>query len=152
MNAIDSQIHRSHHFNTQSLRFIMLFKFSALAGILSAATAVTVSSQLSAADMASNLDRLTTLTRVTTAIYQYVVFVNNPPTSRLDVIGAITATKTQATLDQDLMNGQACGSLTRRFSGDKAVRSGLYTVAEQANVTAAYTTVSNFRFLALSFT
>ena len=126
----------------------MLFNPVALAALAGAASIA--AQQISAADMVSNINRLTTLTRIATAVTQYVVYVDNPLVNRNDTIVAIDSIGTQGILDQDLMTGQACGALTKRYSGSIASRAILgkrqestYTSEEQANVSDAYTTVSH---------
>lgn len=125
----------------------MLFKSVTLAALASAVSVV--AQEISAADMVSNINRLTTLTRIATSITQTVVYVHNAPENRNDTIAIIDAIGTQGTLDQDLMTGHACGALTKRYSGSIAGRAMLgqregssYTPEEQTNVTDAYTTVS----------
>ncbi|MCJ1236378.1 hypothetical protein MMC14_004359 [Varicellaria rhodocarpa] len=116
----------------------MLFQSVALLAILTAAIPV-IAQNISAADVVSNIDRLTTLTRIATSITQDVVLVNNAPVDRDDVIGVINAIGTQATLDQDLLAGHACGALTKKRT--ILAQRATFSPQEQENVAAAYITL-----------
>ena len=125
----------------------MLFKSVILSALI--ANFSVAAQEISAADVVSNINRLMTLTRIGTSIVQDVVYVNNPIRDRNDTIVFINAIGTQATLDEDLMTGRACGALTKRYSGSitgRAMpgqrRNSTYTPQEQMKVTIAYTTVS----------
>ncbi|MCJ1238547.1 hypothetical protein MMC14_006537 [Varicellaria rhodocarpa] len=125
----------------------MLFKSMTFA-VLTAAVSV-VAQEMSGADMVSNINRLTDLTRIATLITQDAVYVNNPTVNRNVTVSIIDAIGTQGTLDQDAMTGQACGALTKRHSGsivgramlDQRQSSTTYTPEEQTNVASAYTTL-----------
>ena len=129
----------------------MLFKSVAIA--VMAAIGSVHAQGMNSTEMTSNIDRLTDLTRIANSVTRDVVYVNNPPSSRRQTIRILGAIATQATLDQDAMTGNACGSLTERDPISIAGRVNMdkrgssdYTLAEQANVTDAYTIVRQVGF------
>ena len=106
--------------------------------------------EVSAADVVSNIDRLTTLTMIASSVTHYVVHVHNPIRVRQMVVVAIVSIGTRGTLDQDSMTGHPCGSLTKRYAKPIAGRAALeqrhnttYSSKEQTEVANAYANVSH---------
>jgi len=137
-----------HSIKLPSLSSLAAFKMLFKSITLAAFAASVVSQEISAADVVSNINRLTTLTRIATSITHFVVYLNNPVEDRLDTIAIIEAIATQGTLDQNFMTGNACGALTKRYPKSIAGRSILeerqstaFTAEEQTSVTNAYSTV-----------
>ena len=107
----------------------MLLRSVALLATLTAAIPV-IAQNISAADIASSIGQLTTLTRIATSFTQDVVFVNNPPVVRKGVIGIIDAIGTQANLCKNSITGDAYGALTKKRA--------TFSPKEQEDVADAY--------------
>ncbi|KAI9660958.1 MAG: hypothetical protein M1821_009285 [Bathelium mastoideum] len=110
-----------------------------------AATVSVVAQDISAAQMVSNINQLTTLTNNTLQATNGA-YLDNPIGARQDVIGNFTSITTQAT---DYVNQMSSSSKNKRYSGSIAARATLeqrdstYTADEQQQISDAYTSLTN---------
>ncbi|KAL9083325.1 MAG: hypothetical protein Q9165_008583 [Trypethelium subeluteriae] len=122
---------------------IMVFKSIGLTAL--AAAASVAAQDISAAQMVSNINQLTTLTNNTLQATNGA-YLDNPIEARQGVIGNFTAITTQAT---NTLNQMTASSKDKRYSGSIAARAALeqrdstYTEEEQTEISDAFTNLIN---------